>query len=124
MSYKVSWSIFHSKFNIKFGLPRTDTCSICDSLRLKEAAAENENLKSSTAAERELHLRKAQAFYDLKKPWTVKAKSDGYLFRFHAKPSPHIRDNLAFRWHQLWYYAFGVHDLADDKASMAENHNL
>nr|CAI5840936.1 unnamed protein product [Callosobruchus analis] len=33
-------------------------------------------------------------------------------------PLPHIRHNLTFRCRQLWYYAFGVHNLADDKASM------
>nr|CAI5840937.1 unnamed protein product [Callosobruchus analis] len=49
VSYKAYWSIFHSKFNIKFGLPRRDTCSICDSLRLKEAA-ENEILKRKGAS--------------------------------------------------------------------------
>nr|CAI5821172.1 unnamed protein product [Callosobruchus analis] len=122
VSYKVYWSIFHSKFNIKFGLSRRDTCSICDSLRLKEAAAENENLKSTTAAERELHLRKAQAFYDLNKSWTVKAQSGQAMvicFDFMQNlPLPHIRDNLAFRCRQLWHYVFGVHNLADDKASM------
>lgn len=33
-------------------------------------------------------------------------------------PLPHIRDNLAFRCRQLWYYVFGVHNLKDNSASM------
>nr|CAH7736187.1 unnamed protein product [Callosobruchus chinensis] len=61
ISYKAYWSVFHKKFNIKFGLPRTDTCSTCDSLIQKIAAAESDQLKTSLNAEKELHLRKAQA---------------------------------------------------------------
>lgn len=30
---------------------------------------------------------------------------------------PHVRDNLAFRCRQLWYYVFGVHNLSDDNVS-------
>lgn len=122
VSYKVYWSIFHGKFNIKFGLPRTDTCSICDSLRQKEAAEENEDLKRSLTTEKEIHLRKAAAFYDLKKSWTAKAKDGQAMvvcFDFMQNlPLPHIRDNLAFRCRQLWYYVFGIHNLADNRASM------
>ncbi|KAJ8876274.1 hypothetical protein PR048_024184 [Dryococelus australis] len=33
--YKVYWSILTQKFNIKFGFPRSDTCSICDTLATK-----------------------------------------------------------------------------------------
>lgn len=122
VSYKVYWNIFQSKFNIKFGLPRTDTCTICDTFIQKIAAVENDEAKAVLEAEKQLHLRKAQAFYDLKKNWKVRAKGGQAMvvcFDYMQNlPLPHVRDNLAFRCRQLWYYVFGVHNLADDSASM------
>lgn len=126
VSYKVYWSIFHSKFNIKFGLPRTDTCTICDSFIQKLSAAENdEKIKATLKAQKELHLRKAKAFYDLKKKWKAKAKAGEAMvvcFDYMQNlPLPHIRDNLAFRCRQLWYYVFGIHNLADDQCTSITN---
>ncbi|CAH1958008.1 unnamed protein product [Acanthoscelides obtectus] len=103
-------------------MPRTDTCSTCDSLIQKIAAAENDESRAPLLAEKELHLRKAKAFYDLKKKWQEKARNGEAMvvcFDFMQNlPLPHIRDNLAFRCRQLWYYVFGVHNLKDDSATM------
>lgn len=41
-SNKVYWSIFTTKFRIKFVLPRTDTCSLCDMFRQKIEASKDE----------------------------------------------------------------------------------
>lgn len=122
ITYKAYWTIFHKKFNIKFGLPRSDTCAICDSFIQKLSAAENDRIKASIEAEKELHLRKAQAFYDLKRTWREKAKrGEAMVLCFDYMqnlPLPHVRDNLAFRCRQLWYYVFGIHNLSDDSVSM------
>ena len=40
VSYQKFIAVFNEKFNIKFGFPRTDTCSVCD-----EFLAEVESLK-------------------------------------------------------------------------------
>lgn len=126
VSYKVYWSIFHNKFNIKFGLPRTDTCTVCDSLQQKVDAADNDDLKHPLTIEKKLHLRKAEAFYNLKRVWKAKAKKGEAMvvcFDFMQNlPLPHVRDNLTFRCRQLWYYVFGIHSLADDSASMFTYH--
>lgn len=35
ISYKIYWKIFHEEFNIKFGYPRSDMCSFCESVQQK-----------------------------------------------------------------------------------------
>lgn len=45
VSYQVYWEIFTNEFNIKFGLPRSDTCAYCDSMINKIAACSDENEK-------------------------------------------------------------------------------
>lgn len=32
-------------------------------------------------------------------------------------PMPHIKTGDVFYARQMWYYVFGIHDLADDSAS-------
>ncbi|KAF2897149.1 hypothetical protein ILUMI_09028 [Ignelater luminosus] len=58
ISCKVYWPIFTN--NLKFGLPRINTCTKCDSLMQKVAAAENEELRRKLEIEKEIHLRKVE----------------------------------------------------------------
>lgn len=122
VSYKVYWKVFTTKFKIKFGLPRTDTCTFCDTLRQKLAANQTEDARNSLRLEQELHLRKAEAFYALKRKWKQDAReSKATVISFDYMqnlPLPHIRTNTVFYARQLWYFVFGVHDLSDDSASM------
>jgi hypothetical protein len=54
--------------------------------------------------------------------WKAKAKSGEatvILFDFMQNlPLPHIRNNAVFFAYQLWYYVFGIHNLANDDATM------
>lgn len=122
VSYKVYWSIFTTKFNIKFGLPRTDTCTMCDMFRQKIEASKDKQEEKKQEALKELHLRKAEAFYTLKRKWKQEARTNQATvisFDFMQNlPLPHIRTNTVFYARQLWYFVFGVHDFADDSASM------
>ncbi|KAJ8964873.1 hypothetical protein NQ314_004555 [Rhamnusium bicolor] len=122
VSYKVYWLVFTTQFNIRFGLPRTDPCMMCDMLRQKIEANKNEQKGKKLAAEKELHLRKAEAFYSLKRKWKQEARTNKATvisFDFMQNlPLPHIRTNTVFYARQLWYFVFGVHDLSDDCASI------
>nr|CAI5861190.1 unnamed protein product [Callosobruchus analis] len=121
-SYKPRQSHYSLRQTPIFGLPRTDTCSTFDSLIQKIAAADSDQLKTSLNAEKELYLRKAQAFYDLNRKWKENARRGEAMiicFDFMQNlPLSHVRDNLAFGCRQLWYYVFGIHNLKDDGASM------
>ncbi|KAJ8956422.1 hypothetical protein NQ314_006751 [Rhamnusium bicolor] len=60
----------------RFGLSRTYTCTMCDMLRQKIEANKNEQEGKKLAAEKELHLRKAEAFYSLKRKWKQEAHTN------------------------------------------------
>jgi len=47
ISYESLRQIFETKFNISFGYPRKDTCSLCDSLTV-EIATLTDKLKNAT----------------------------------------------------------------------------
>lgn len=55
--------IFNTKYNLGFGSPRVDVCSVCLQLdeRLKHASSEEEKLKLMT--EKRIHKLRAKAFY-------------------------------------------------------------
>ena len=88
--YEVYRRILNTEFNISFGYPRKDTCSKCDELNAKiehdtgvintpNASDDDrkcaEKRKSALEKELEVHLRKAQVFYDRKKQARVSTKT-------------------------------------------------
>lgn len=122
ITYKAYWSVFKSKFNISFGLPRSDTCSICDQLMLQINAAKDLQIKQKLITEKTLHLAKADKFYEIKRNYKLRAKqgeltclSFDYMQNL---PLPHLRTGDVFFASQLWYYVFGVHDLGTSEATM------
>jgi hypothetical protein len=125
--YNVYWHIFRTKFNIKFGYPRSDTCAECDSLLHKLNAKDiTDEEKDRLLTQKELHLRKSEAFRAIKKNYKAKAQAGEVLcftFDFMQNlPLPHIPTNPVFFSRQLWYYIFGIHDLATNEAAMYTYH--
>ncbi|KAF2891739.1 hypothetical protein ILUMI_14434 [Ignelater luminosus] len=99
------------EFNVIFGFPRLDTCAQCNIYKqqLNEKSLSEEELSILTA-QRELRLRKADAFFDLKRGYKAKAEPgeiECLMFDFMQNlPFPHIPSNPAF-------YAFYVSKLFD-----------
>lgn len=99
--YKIYWQTFKNKFSIKFGYPRSDTCAECDTyaqkLNNKELIGEE---RKNVEAQKELHLRKAQAFFDLRRKYRTKALAgevECLTFDFMQNlPLPHIPTNPVF----------------------------
>ncbi|CAH2018115.1 unnamed protein product [Acanthoscelides obtectus] len=58
ISFRVYHDIFKSKFNLRFGLPRSDTCSYCDKLFMKLCSTDDANEKKKIEIESEIHHRK------------------------------------------------------------------
>ncbi|KAF2906100.1 hypothetical protein ILUMI_00071 [Ignelater luminosus] len=52
----VNNAVFTNKFNIALGLPRSDTCSVCDRLTLQINAAEDAETKQKLIATKDLYL--------------------------------------------------------------------
>ena len=71
--------IFVTEFNIHFGIPRTDTCSTCDSLKLQIDQATTDSERALLEQQHSDHLSLAKAGYDTfrydpemsKKSWEV-----------------------------------------------------
>ncbi|KAF2904081.1 hypothetical protein ILUMI_02098 [Ignelater luminosus] len=123
---KVYWFIF-KEFNIKFNFPRSDTCVQCDiyKQKLNEKNLSEEELATLTA-EGELHLRKADAFFDLKTRYKAKVeagKIECLTFDFMQNlPLPYIPSNPAIYACQLWYYVLGIHNLGSKEVTIYTYH--
>lgn len=88
VGYTTFHNIFKQKFNISFGYPRKDTCSVCDVYKAEVKLIENQiatcvdnDTKNSLnkalkkeSIEHELHQRKGDKFYELKRKYRRTAK--------------------------------------------------
>lgn len=123
-SYRVYWKIFSTEFNLKFGLPRSDTCGTCDRYQVKLTCCDDPEEIRKINNEKELHLRKAEKFYEIKRKYKLKAREDPNNFicisfdYMQNLPVPHIRTNAVFYARQLWLYVFGVHNDGKNTATM------
>ncbi|VEN44384.1 unnamed protein product [Callosobruchus maculatus] len=122
ISYKEYWSVFNTSFNIKFGLPRSDTCTICDRLMSQQNLCSNLEERRKIETERNIHLCRADKFYEIKRKCKLKAQQGLIMclsFDYMQNlPLPHIQSSEVFFASQLWYYVFGVHDLATNDATI------
>ena len=146
VNYNKYREIFNKNFNIGFGYPRKDTCSECDRYTVLQQAekAETEKGNDSTAnndaenradvdcntksidigkiaQERELHLRKAERFYDIKKSARQKAAKDNEFEAVTADfqknlPLLNISTNDVYYKRQLSFFSFNIHILGSKKS--------
>ncbi|XP_065218739.1 uncharacterized protein LOC135844449 [Planococcus citri] len=113
VSYNTYLEVFN-KFNIGFGLPKSDTCGTCDAMKANPTSSE----------EYYMHLSEAQMWYDFRS--TIKKRSKKRRSKIQAisfdymknLPLPHIRTNIVYYTRQLWYYVFGIHDFTTDAGTM------
>ena len=78
VSYDYYLQYFNQNFNISFGYPKTDTCSMCDQLQLQLDAA-SEAVKAHVQQQKEDHLRKAETFYSNLRTDTKLAKENDHI---------------------------------------------
>ena len=114
---------FNSHFNLSFGIPKTDTCAMCDELNVKINDASDPTQKERLKTEKQTHIHAAQEFYTELRACTEMARESenvGCLtFDFEQNlPLPHIPINNIFYLRQLWVYVFGIHDCSSNNASM------
>lgn len=124
VSYKIYWQIFTNEFKLKFGVPRSDTCGICDNLMQKRNLETDIEKRAGLETEKKLHLCKAEKFYQLKKHYRLLARQNPEEYScisfdyMQNLPVPHIRTNEVFYAIQMWYYVFGIHNEGNDAATM------
>ena len=133
VSYELYRRIVTTKFNIGFGYPRKDTCTVCDIFEQRRQGIESELSSSSgdqndllkqqetLKTELELHQRKAQTFYKRKTEAKKRAKTDhtmeALVFDYQKNlPVPNKSSNDVYYKRQLSFHSFNVHRLSDDSA--------
>ena len=118
--------IFNSMFNLSFHRPTKDSCKTCDLLKLKieEAQKSGENEQSDQKkAEKELHLRKAEAAKEgySKDCSNAREDSDVTTFCFDIQktlPTPVLTTGLVYYKRQMWTYNMGIHDAKTNQGHM------
>lgn len=136
VSYETYRSIFSRDFNISFGYPRSDTCSICDeylaNIRSLEAKMKNVSgnvtekiqldVKISTLRQENLlHKHKAEQFYSRKKAaklsCRVNQNKEAICMDFAKNlPVPNISTNDVYYKRQLSIFSFNIHVLSTSQS--------
>ncbi|CAH0551164.1 unnamed protein product [Brassicogethes aeneus] len=131
VSYEYYRKIFNNNFNIKFGYPRSDTCSSCDKFTAEKLSLERKLENTLTAEgktdlmqqlknleiQNELHLKKADVFYARKraaKKRSIKVMDyESIAMDFQKNfPLPNISTNDVYYKRQLSFYSFNIHVLS------------
>jgi len=122
----VSRPIFNKHFkayNIGIYVPRTDTCQTCDSFKMKESCASEEE-KELLKTQHSDHLTRAELARKRLSQATedVKTQSDLLVFTFDMQknqPLPRLDTSVAFFKRQLWVYNLGINDRKTNQGYMA-----
>lgn len=98
------------------------TCGTCDQYQSKLASCDDPEEVRKLNIQKELHLKKADKFYELKRKCKLRAQAENFTcvsFDYMQNlPLPHIRTNAVFYARQLWLYVFGVHNDGNNNATM------
>lgn len=113
---------FKTHYNISFGSPRVDTCETCDRLFNETQSATEDDQKKRLKLEKDLHVRKAEAFYTVLREKSALAKDDAatetLCFDFQQNlPLPHVPAGDVFYKRQLWVFNFGIHSASTGKTT-------
>lgn len=118
---KVSYDTYRKIFKTtgrKFHAPKTDGCNKCDKLDIQITSTEGDE-KERFKNLKELHLRKAEMGYNLKRQAKAEAEQDpnSRVLIFDLQqclPTPHLKCKDIFYARQLYVYNFTVTDTTTD----------
>lgn len=121
ITYDFYYRYFTQNFNLSFGYPRTDTCGTCDVLHIQIEAASTEEEKRRLTLQKELHLRKAQIFYDDLTEKSELAKIDPSVeticFDYQQNlPVPVLTTGDIFYARQIWVFNQLFHSCSNNKS--------
>lgn len=114
VSYDFYYRYFNTHFNMSFGKPRTDTCQECDMLDKKQNSCKTKEESRDIKNQKELHLRRAEKFYQRLKEMSTCAKNETNVeticFDYQKNmPLPSTPSCDMFYSRQLWEYSFCIH---------------
>lgn len=124
MKYRYFHKIFVNDFNYSFAHPKKDICTTCTKFMADLHSAtfgKDENKIRLLKIQKELHLRKAQTFFDKLKERRENSNPDELVICFDFQknlplPVTNITDEYYKR--QLWLHNFGINNIVSNQASM------
>ncbi|KAK3915730.1 Lon protease-like protein, mitochondrial [Frankliniella fusca] len=113
----VSLSTYTKQFKLtglKIHPPQTDGCDTCDALDISMKGA-GDDLQRSLKIEKEMHLRRAEKAYELKKKAKAAAKQDPtsrvlVMDLQQCLPTPHLKCKKIYYSRQLYVLNFTIYD--------------
>lgn len=123
---KVSSHTFRKVFkesNLRFYVPKTDTCSTCDQHQAQRKGELTETEKTSLEKESKDHIDRAEAAREEMRVSTKESRENGRILCFSfdlqkTQPLPYINTSVAFYKRQMWMYNLGINDRSKNKAHM------
>ena len=130
--YSYYRDVFNDEYNISFGYPRSGICNLCEKLQVAIKAAElasDATAKCQSAAEHELHIRKADVFNMQLNEVTEEAKAMGsncdtaVIAMDHQKnlSLPLTGVSQEYYKRQLWLHNLCIHDNVTNHPTMFVN---
>ena len=115
--------IFNEDFNLNFGYTRSDTCQMCDELRMSISGTSSDSLHDELCLRLAEHQLKASQGYQSLRSDTELAQttSDVHTITFDLQqnlPVPTLTHSSMFYLRQLWVYNFGIHVCGSGSAIM------
>jgi hypothetical protein len=121
--YSTYYTFYKENYNYRFGRPQKDVCGNCEELNTKlKSNTLNDNAKRAAAAEKMIHVRRAEKFYSALKEITKKCEDETDTYGICVDymqnlPLPHIPVQEIFYYRQLWVNCFCVYDLKTKKST-------
>ena len=105
------YKVFSEDFNLGFGSPKSDTCSICDKVNNNDLKSHFDEVKEA-ASEMKADRREARSH-------------SGTVFKCfdlqQTMPLPKLSTSVAFYLRQVWFYNLGIHLIRIKDGHLEEN---
>lgn len=116
-------STFHERFNLRFGVPRSDTCKVCDKYYIQMAATVNDEELKQLQLQSTLHHNKADKAYKTLAEDTKAAKDNHNIVVLCVDLqqvifTPNLSHSDVYYLRQYSNYNFCIHDMGKNSATM------
>ena len=112
-----------NNYNIRFYIPKTDTCQKCDKLKMKISSTNVAEEKNKWLEELRDHHERANEARKVLQHISDEATGEGKTLFFtfdleKTQPLPYLNTSVVFYKRELWLYNFGIHTTQDKKGYM------
>ncbi|CAK1582017.1 unnamed protein product [Parnassius mnemosyne] len=100
-------NVFYTNFNLEFGSPRTDVCSVCLQYAEKIKAARDNRTKTDLMIQLRVHKKRAQAFFNYLK----EDSPNVFILSYDCQknmPLPKIPDQSTYYSRQIYLFNFTI----------------